>query len=359
VTADGEIPIVLSSARHHVPATVQDAIEFCFARGWTDGLPVVPPTEALVAEFVALAGRAADEVIGEIPERRAVITVEKAAINAVMAGCRPEYLPAVVAALEGVCDPEFVAHGALNSLSGVSVLLIVSGPAVAALGLNARDNLFGPGNRANATIGRAVMLTLRNVAAMVPVTGFDRATLGHPGKYTYCIAEDETGALANLLHEGRRLRAEESAVSVFAGEAPRQVFNENSRTPEGVLDSVAATIADPGNLVRANLGEYIIVLGGQHREIIARAGWTRTGIQYYLYRHAQLSGAAIRQAGKRPWPFEGEWPSDQEWFPLVAGAESLHLVAAGSHTGGISAVVSPYGGKTSKLVTRRIQIPGG
>src|SRR5439155_14664811 len=133
---------------------------FCYARGWTDGLPVMPPTEALVAEFVEAAGRPPEEVVGEIPERRAAITVEKAAINAVMAGCLPEYLPVVLAALEGICDPDCVAHGALNSLSGVSVLLIVSGPAVAALGLNARDNLFGPGNRANATIGRAVMLTL-------------------------------------------------------------------------------------------------------------------------------------------------------------------------------------------------------
>src|SRR5581483_3794622 len=144
---------------------------------------------------------------------------------------------------------------------------------------------------------------------------------------------------------------------VFAGEGPRQVFNENSRTPEGVLDSIAATLADPGNLVRAGAGEYVVVLGGQHREIIAKAGWTPTGVQYYLHRKSQLSGAAIRLAGKRPWPFEGTWPADDQWFSPVAGPESIHLVAAGSLTGGISAVITPYAGKTSRLVTKTIRPP--
>lgn len=229
---------------------------------------------------------------------------------------------------------------------------------MAALGLNARDNLFGPGCRANATVGRAVMLTLRNVCAAVPVSGFDRATLGHPGKYTYCIAEDEANSPWEPLHAARGLPAEVDAASVFAAEAPRQVYNEYSPTPEGILDSIAATIADPGNLIRVNLGEYVVVIGGQHRGVLAAAGWSRADVQRYLHERARLTGAEVRRAGKLPWPWDGGWtPADDELLmTLAAGPESIHVIAAGSLAGGFSAGISPYGGKTSTLVTKPIGV---
>jgi hypothetical protein len=342
------------SRRHRAPAAVDAAIEFCYERGWTDGLPVVPPTEERVGAFLTATGRAPSEVLGAIPERRLEITVEKAAINAVMAGCRPEYLPVVLTALEAVCDPIFGGHAALAGTAGAAVLLILNGPLAATLGLASRENVLGPGNRPAATIGRAVTLTLRNVAESVVATGFDRATLGHPGRLNLCIAEEPDPAPWKSLHVHRGLRPETSAVSALAATGPRQVYNETATTPEGVLDSIAWTAADAGALVRAATDEFVIILGGRHREILVRAGWTRTGVQYYLHRKAQLTGADLKRAGKTVWPWTPEYPPpDHELFPAAAAPESFHLVLAGGLEGGYSAVIPGVGGG-SRLVTRAI-----
>ena len=172
--------------------TALEAIERCYELGWTDGLPVVPPTEARVAEFIVRSGRPSGDVIGELPERRREITVGKVAANAVMAGCLPDYMPVVVTATEAMLDPVFNLVGPSSSMGGSAILTIVNGPIVRELNINARNNLFGPGNRANATIGRAIRLILMNACAAIPGV-FDRSVIGHPGKYTYCIAEAETG----------------------------------------------------------------------------------------------------------------------------------------------------------------------
>lgn len=164
------------------------AIERIYELGWTDGLPVVPPTDARVDEFLRVVNLPASHIVGEIPERRRSITLDKVASNAVMAGCLPEYFPAVLAATEAILDPKFNLIGPSSSLGGAGILLIFNGPVVSQLGINARNNLFGPGNRANATIGRSVRLILMNACAAIPGL-FDRSVIGHPGKYSYCIAE--------------------------------------------------------------------------------------------------------------------------------------------------------------------------
>src|SRR5260370_53631 len=169
------------TAMRHAVQSEDDAIEFCFEQGWSDGLPVVPPTEARVQAMLDASGLAADHQIGFIPERRISITAEKVAINAVLAGCRPEYMPVVVAAVEGICDPQWAFHGPSTTTSGPAVLLIVNGPITRELNINSRESLFGPGWRANMTIGRALRLVMRNVCGTLPGT-LDRSTLGNPGK---------------------------------------------------------------------------------------------------------------------------------------------------------------------------------
>ena len=179
-----------------------EAIERCYELGWTDGLPVVPPTEARVAEFIERSGKSAGQVIGELPERRREITVGKVAANAVMAGCLPEYMPVVITATAAMLDPVFNLVGPSSSMGGSAILTIVNGPVIRELNINARNNLFGPGNRANATIGRAIRLILMNACAAIPGV-FDRSVIGHPGKYTYCIAEAETETHWTPLHVER------------------------------------------------------------------------------------------------------------------------------------------------------------
>ena len=220
-----------------------EAVEQCYALGWTDGLPVVPPTVQRVEEFLAVGQRPADEVIGGLPERRREVTVGKVAANAVMAGCKPEYFPVVLATAEAMLDPAFNLIGPSSSLGGAAILVILNGPVVPALGINSRNNLFGPGNRANSTIGRAVRLILMNTCAAVPGL-FDRTILGHPGKFSYCIAENEAGTSWTPLHVERGFDQEDSAVTVFACEGPRQVRASNR--PETMLYSAADVISSLG-----------------------------------------------------------------------------------------------------------------
>src|SRR6266540_3994434 len=217
-----------------------ELIEAYYQRGWTDGLPVVPPTEKSIAEMLGGAGLRGEEVIGEIRERNVAVTAEKLAINAVLAGCRPEYLPVVVAAIRGLCHPDFSYHGPASSTGGSAIVLIVNGPIARALGINSGNNAFGQGVRANATIGRAVRLVMMNVLNTRP--GFlDRATLGTPGKYLLCFAD----ALCNL--GSPNLRGYNQSLIVFAGEHA-ELFGQNGWTKGDVkaflIQHARRTIAD-------------------------------------------------------------------------------------------------------------------
>ncbi len=165
-------------------------MEYFYEQGWTDGLPVVPPTPEKVSEFLEYGNKFPGDILGMIPARNRIITAEKVAINAVMAGCLPNYMPVIVAALEAMCQEAFNLHGITATTGGTAPLLIVNGPAAQQLNINGGVNCFGPGVRANATIGRAIRLMLMNVCGSVPGV-LDKACLGHPGKYSYCIAEDE------------------------------------------------------------------------------------------------------------------------------------------------------------------------
>ena len=223
---------------------VVEAIEKCYERGWTDGLPVVPPTAERVEEFLSYVQRPADEVLGTVPERRREVSVLKVAANAVMAGCLPEHMPVVVAATEAMLDKEFNLIAPSSSQGGASILVIVNGPIIEQLNINCRDNLFGPGNRANATIGRAIRLILMNACASIPGL-FDRSIMGEPSKYTFCIGENENETHWLPLHVERGFERDESAVTVFACWGPRQL--RAVEVPEATLDTAADVASSFGS----------------------------------------------------------------------------------------------------------------
>ena len=340
----------LTSKRHRA-ADDADAIELCFAQGWTDGLPVVPPTPERVERMLAAAHLDPAHEITYVAHRAVSVTAEKVAINAVMAGCRPEYMPVVVAAIEGIGDPRWSYHGPGTSTAGAAVLLVVNGPVARELDVNAGDNLFGPGWRANLTIGRAVRLVMRNVCGSRPGT-LDRGTLGHPGKLSYVIAENEAESPWPPLHVERGLRPDQSAVTVVAAAAPRQFYNQLSNTAEGVLTTLADDMRSSGNLM--GQPQFVVVLAGEHMRTIAGDGWTKAMIREFLFAHTKNSHAQL----KRTHQMAGAVQPDDEtrMRPLVESPDDILVVAAGGRAGAFSCYIPGWGGKrSSQAVTKEVK----
>ena len=342
------MPALLSSKRYSVDDTA-DAIELCFEKGWTDGLPVVPPTEGRVRAMLDAIGAEPARQIAYVEHRAVSITAEKVAINAVLAGCKPEYMPVVVAAVEAIGDPAWSYHGPGTSTGGAGVLIIVNGPVARALDVNAGDNLFGPGWRANATIGRAVRLVMRNVCGSRPGT-LDRGTLGHPGRLSYVIAENEGESPWTPLHVERGLRADQSAVTVLAAEAPHQFYNQLSSTAEGVLTTLADDMRISGNVMGQS--QYVVVLAGEHMRTIAKDGWGKPEIRRFLFEHTQNSHAHLKKTQR----MSGELkPGDESLMrPLVETPEDILVIAAGGRAGAFSAYIPGWGSKRSSLAVTKV-----
>jgi hypothetical protein len=236
-----------------------DVNELYQQNGWTDGLPIMPPTEARVYACLDAAGLAPGDIIGVEPVRQRPIRAEKVAINAVMAGCLPTYMPVVVAALRAMCVAEYNLHGSSASTGGSAPLIIVNGPIRTALGMNATHGVLGTGNRANATIGRAIHLVFINVLGCIPGQ-IDRSTLGHPGKFTCCLAEDEEDSPWIPLAQERGVPAGVSGVTVMAAEAPRQVMNEWTHDPEEIAETLAAEMRHNMLTYSVWAGNYALII---------------------------------------------------------------------------------------------------
>ncbi len=259
-----------------------DAIEVCFERGWSDGLPVTPPTDVRVLRMLTGTTRSAAEVIGKIPPNLADCTVEKVAINAVMAGCKPEYMPVLLAALEAALEPVFTLHGVLATTYFSSPIIIVNGPVTKRIGMNSGINALGQGNRANATIGRALNLIVRNVGGGRPGEA-DRATLGAPSKFTLCFAEDESDAAWEPLSVSRGFARGESAVTLFQGHGVEAFVDQKSRTPEALTKSFALSLVKLGHPKLVQSARAVLVLSPEHYAIYREAGWDRARIERELY----------------------------------------------------------------------------
>ncbi|MEY3679615.1 MAG: hypothetical protein RL547_227 [Actinomycetota bacterium] len=287
---------VLGARRVDV-ASAEDEFEAMFDRGWTDGLPVVPPTEERVMRMLAATPRAPSDVVAVVPPDLVEVTVEKIAINAVMAGCRPEYFPWVLTAVEAVCNETFNIHGVLATTMPVGPVIVCNGPGTRAIGMNSGMNVFGQGNRANLTIGRAVQLVIRNVGGGRPGE-VDRATHGNPGKISFCFAEDEVGSPWTSLAESRGVAAGVDAVTVFPGEGPRCVVDQLARDPESLCNTFAACLRTLHNPKSILAFDAILVVGPEHARVFAEAGWDRTRVLDELHARLQIPGSElVRGAG--------------------------------------------------------------
>jgi hypothetical protein len=283
----------LQSNAYEVSDTAE-AIEFYFEKGWTDGLPVVPPVVDRVHQMLAADDRPADTVISRHPATGLELSLHGAAVNAVMAGCLPAYFPVLVAAFEAMDRPDFNFHGSTASTGGSAPLLIVSGPVADEIGMNADVNLFGPGSRPNATIGRAVRLILRNVFQMLPGIS-DKSTQGNPGKYSLCIAERMRGNPWPPLCREQGYPAGTSSVTVYAAGGFCNVENHGGNTPEQILGSVADAMANYGCIT---LGQSVVILAPEHMQILVAAGWSRQDAQAFLFTHAKRSVEGMKGVGK-------------------------------------------------------------
>ena len=332
----------------------EDDVEAAFERGWSDGLPVVPPTPERVARMLTGTTRAPDDVVAVVPPDLVECTVEKVAINAVMAGCKPEYLPVVLTTVEAACTDEFNIHGLLATTYFSGPVVIVNGPVARAIGMNSGINALGQGNRANATIGRALQLVVRNVGGGRPGE-IDRATLGNPGKYTFCFAEDETGSPWEPLHVERGLPPGSSAVTLFAGDGVRGVVDQLSRAPESLARSLAACIRAVPHPKMALGFDAILVVSPEHARVFREGGWSKARLRDELLALLQLDGdEVVRGAGGIA---EGLPEGLAGMTVPKFGDDGLLIVHAGGGAGLFSAIIGGWinGPGGSQPVTREVR----
>jgi hypothetical protein len=317
---------VTLTAPAHEYADESALIEDYFDRGWTDGLPIVPPTPNRVAAFLDAARLAPDATLGAVPTREVVVTAEQVAINAVMAGCRPEYMPVVVAAVRAHLHEKGNCHSTTGTLSGAAQVVIVNGPARTELDINCTAGCFGPGWRANATIGRALRLVIRNVCRAVP-NFLDRASFSTPARYTFCFGEDEEGSDWLPLSVERGIPSGRSSVTVASMMTMGSATDFTSRTPEGVAASIAKEIKRRGTAGDVWLGDdtnVVVVIGPEHRRYFTEAGWSKADIR-----------AAM-------WPLLTASREPGDGIVKLAKPEGILLVAAGGPGMAESWIIFPH-----------------
>ena len=335
-------------------ADLEDEVEAAYARGWTDGLPVVPPTPERVLRMLKGTRRAPDEVVAVVPPDLVACTVEKVAVNAVMAGCLPEHLPVVLAALEGACTDTFNAHGLLATTFPSSPVVVVGGPVVRAIGMNSGGNALGQGNRANATIGRALQLVIRNVGGGRPGE-VDRAALGNPGKYTFCFAEATDGSPFEPLHVSRGLPPGSSGLTLFAGAGVLPVVDQISRTPESLTRSFALALRAVGHPKLALAFDAVLVVCPEHGRVLRDAGWDRERLLAELEPLLVLQPEELRRGSGG---VEEGMPPGFDAAPLPKFRRGgLLITYAGGAAGMFSAVIGGWasGATGSEPVTTPIE----
>jgi hypothetical protein len=334
-------------------AEVRRAMEYYADRGWTDGLPVVPVTESYLAEFLARTSRAPGDVLLAMPQLNRALTVRLAAINAALAGCRPEYFPVVLAAWESLAADRYPPRGIWQSTTGTAPFLIVNGPVRQRIGLNSQGNVFGSGFRANATIGRAIRLGVLNAFGLRPHE-LDQATQGTPAKYTFCIGENEEESPWPPLHAEFGLAPSDSAVTAMVIRSCVHIEARHTRVPEQLATDIAGTISRTGALIHETISAAV-VLNPEHARLFSRAGWSKDDIKQFLYDHAACSRAELAAAGKEAVSSRTRWrlPADHpDALPLEGGDGPVRVlnspgavlvVVAGAGNAGVSAVVETFG----------------
>jgi hypothetical protein len=347
MTSAPELPVIDAEE-------IRRAMEDYFERGWTDGLPVMPVTESILAEFLAQTTRDPDDVLLAMPHLNRECTVRLAAINAAMAGCRPEYFPVVVAAWSALRAEGYVPRAIWQSTTGTATMLLVNGPVRERIGLNSRANVFGSGFRANATIGRAIRLTAINAFGLRPGE-LDQATQGNPAKYSACIAENEEESPWPAFHVEHGLDAETSAVTAMTMRSVAHIEARHTQRPEQLALDIANTISRTGALIHETISACI-VLGPEHAQLFARAGWDKDELRRFVYAHASNTRQTLAAVGKDAISGQTRWrlssahaesvpdsTSDRDDVKVLNCEQAVQIIVAGAHNAGVSAVIETFG----------------
>ena len=317
--------------------TLEDPFESLFDRGVTDGLPVIPPTPERVVAMLEYTSRDPQEVVAVLPPYDGEATVEKVAINAVMAGCPGEALPVVLAAVEAAAEPEFALHGLLATTMPVGPTIVVSGPYAEKIGMNSRGNALGQGNRANVTIGRALQLAVRNIGGGKP-SEEDRATHGQMGKVGQCFAERLEDSPWEPLSASRGLPPDQTGVTLVAAEAPRVLVDQLAREPDGLCASLALALEGVAHPKLRLAFDAMAVVGPEHGRIFREAGWSREQVQQRLFElTTSPAGAIVRGAGGSPEGVDPQFVTDPD-MPVAKFAAPDRILLA--HAGGDAGLFS-------------------
>jgi len=350
--------LALTSERLSVPDSAEAVNELFVAQGWSDGLPIVPPTPERVRQMLSWIDRDAQEVIAELPPGWGEASVEKIAINAVLAGCRPQYLPVLVTAVAAMVAPELNLYGLQATTHPCGVLLLLNGPIAKELGVNAGHGAFGPGHLANATIGRAIRLILMNVGGALPGTT-DKATQGQPCKYSFCAAENEDESPWPPFQVDRGFDPAASTVTLVGAEGPHNINDHVSTTAEGVLITTADTMAIMGCNNAYAPSDLFVAFGPEHAAIIARDGLAKADVRSFLYAEARIPFAKWRRGGMYgmlPLPKTFDVADEEALIPMVGRPEDINVVVIGG-AGRHSSFIPTFG--LTRSVTRAITLRDG
>lgn len=317
----------------------EDWNEYAIEQGWSDGLPLVMPTEAAVQRFVDVA-RGDNETFAPISPRQVVPTIRSLAANAVMAGCKPDYFPVVLAGLRAVLKPEYNLHGTLATTHPCAQLMLVNGPVRKTLDINCGSNCLGQGRRANAAIGRALQLILLNVGGAKP-GDMDRATHGTPAKYAFCFGENEEESPWEPYHVRRGFAASDSVVTGMAAEAPHNVNDHASNTGEGLVMTIAGTMSQVGSNTVYLKGPCFVVIGPEHAQTMHRDGWTARTVQEALYERSRVHVSRISRENLESWAGQDRHPENDHYY-LAKSPDDINVVVAGG-PGKHSVYISSFG----------------
>jgi hypothetical protein len=333
---------------------VRGVLEDYYARGWTDGLPVMPVTESILAGFLAQTSRDPDEVLLAMPHLNRDCTVRLAAINAAMAGCLPEYFPVVIAAWSALNAEGYVPRAIWQSTTGTASILLVNGPVRERLGVNSKGNVFGSGFRANATIGRAIRLTAINAFGLRPGE-LDQATQGNPAKYSACIAENEQESPWVPFHVEHGFDPAESTVTAMTMRSVAHIEARHTQLPEQLALDIAGTISRTGALIHETISACI-ALGPEHAALLAHAGWSKDDLRRFVYEHAVNTRETLAAVGKDAVSGKTRWrlssahaeavpdsTPDADVVRVLGSEQAVQIIVAGAHNAGVSAVIETFG----------------
>ena len=348
----------LRSRRVQLPDSFQAVQDYCWEQGWTDGLPVTPPTESLVREMLAAYGEDPGVSLGVVQPRNAQATLEKLAINAVMAGCQPEYFPVVVAAVKAALHEEFNLAGNSATTGGAAQVVVVNGPIAQELGINGDAACFGPGFRSNAAIGRALRLIIRNVAGLIPGE-MDKATLATPGRYSFCFSENEERSPWEPRHVGLGHSPAESMVTVIAIRAVYYIMETTVSTGLEVLRTAVGNMQAIGTANYYQIGtgaQIMLVLCPEHAAEIAASGFSKADVQEFVYQNARMPLGLLKgiaHYGNRNWPAWIDETNPETLVPIVRSSDDIAVVVAGGD-GRHSAWLAGWGvtRMATELITR-------